>query len=296
MRRTEGGVAVVRIHYTADPDMTPERVALERAKYTSTAWWDLEMEINYDALSGQRVYPEFDPIIHVVADKLVPKLGCRYMAIDPHPRTPHAFLWLLVDRWGDWWIYRELWPSVVAGRPTNLRPDQQENTFTVREYAETVCYLEHNELEYHNEGTDDEYALYRRTDKGENIIYRFMDQAGKGFRASDESGLLENYAKRYDRFGIQCVDPQKSHRTGEDAIHALMRCRWHDQFGMWPRLHIAQSCRELTLELMKHRYPMQRINPEKELKQDPIEARRHLVDNLRYLATGHLTYIQTLES
>ena len=297
MRRTKNGIPVVRLHYTALDYATPEWIAAQRARYTSQAYWDLEMEIKYEALSGQRVYPEFDPVVHVVQDCEIPQSGCRYMSIDPHPRTPHAMLWVLIDRYSDWWVYRELWPSVVSGQPVTLRDDQEDNQFTIREYAETVAVLEGNELEWRNAETDDEYALYRRRDTGERIVERFMDQAGKGFRASGEQQREETYARRSDRYGLQCADPYKSHRSGEDAIHALLKLRKHDVRGLWPRLHIAASCQELILELLKFRFKVTRnVNVERELKQEGVEARCHQVDNLRYLATGALSYLPSLAS
>lgn len=297
MRRTKAGIPVVRLHYSALPYATPEWIEDQRRRYTSQAYWDLEMEIKYEALSGQRVYPEFDPAVHVVADVEIPKRGCRYMSIDPHPRTPHACLWVLIDRFSDWWVYRELWPSVVYGIPRNIRDNEEDRSFTIREYAETIAVLEGNKLDWRNPETDDEYAVYLRRPGGERIIERFMDQAGKGFFASGEHQLEETYARRYDRFGIQCLDPYKSRRSGEDAIRSLLKPRRHDVRGWWPRLHIAASCEELILELQKYRYKVtRRPNDEKELKQEGVEARCHMLDNLRYLATANIAYIPSLES
>lgn len=297
MRRTEQGAPVVWLHYTALPYATPEWIAAQRRRYTSQAYWDLEMEIKYDALSGQRVYPEFDPVVHVIPDDEIPSHGCRYMSIDPHPRTPHAMLWVLIDHYSDWYVYRELWPSKACGQPQNLKDDVEDNSYTIREYCETIAVLEGNRLEWHGAETDDEYAVFRRQPGGEHVIERFMDQAGKGFRASGESQREETYSRRYDRFGVQCADPYKSHKSGEDAIHALLKLRRHDQHGLWPRLHIAASVKELPLELAKYRFKVtKKPNDEKELKQEGVEARCHQIDNLRYLATANITYIPTLAS
>lgn len=297
MRRTANGHAVVRLHYSALSYATPEWIQAQRKRYTSQAYWNLEMEIQYEALSGQRVYPEFDPVIHVVPDSHVPARGCRFMSIDPHPRTPHAFLWVLVDRYSDWYVYRDLWPSVVFGEPRNIREDEEDNHYTIREYAETVAVLEGNSIDWRNPETDDEYGVYNRKRAGENIIYRLMDQAGKGFFASGETQMEETYARRYDRYGLQCSDPYKSHKSGEDAIHALLKLRHHESRGLWPRLHIAASCKELIMELLKYRFKMTRVpTNERELKQQGVEARSHQLDNLRYLCTSNLSYIPTLES
>jgi hypothetical protein len=72
-----------------------------------------------------------------------------------------------------------------------------------------VAELERNKLEIVNGLTDREYGRYTRQGGGEYIVTRFMDQAGKGFKASDESRLLESYAKRYAKYGIRCADPKR---------------------------------------------------------------------------------------
>jgi hypothetical protein len=203
----------------------------------------------------------------------------------------------LIDRYSDWYIYRDLWPSIVCGQPQNIRDDAEDNQYTIREYAETCAILEGNSLEWRNAETDDEYGVYVRKPSGEKVIERFMDQAGKGFYASGEAQLQETYARRYDRFGIQCSDPYKSHKSGEDAIHSLLKLRKHDLRGLWPRLHVAESCQELIVELLKFRYKVQRTrNDERELRQEGVEARSHQIDNLRYLATANISYIPSLES
>jgi hypothetical protein len=277
--------------------MTPSRVAAMRAEYSSEAYWRREMEIEYDALDGALIYPEFDPAIHVIPDADIPKRGCRYMSLDPHPRTPHAALWVLIDKWSDWYVYRDTWPSIIYGDPRKIRDDEEDNLYTVKEYAETFAFLEGNELEYRHEHTDNEYATYTKRDAGEKIIFRLMDQAGKGFKASGEDALLETYAKRYERYGIYCEDPKKSHQAGEDAIRNLLKSRRHEVLGMWPRLHIASSCRELITEFPLHRYQATRTpNQEKDLKQERAASRCHQLDNLRYLGTSSASYVRSLES
>jgi hypothetical protein len=323
MRRTESGIGVMRIHYTASPRCTPEWVKKERAKYTSQTDWDLEMEINYEAKSGARIYPEFDMNVHVIPHHRIPKVLCRFMAIDPHPRTPHAFLWIGIDQWHDWYVYRELWPSVVCGQPRSLDDNQEDRHFTVREYAEMVAVLEGNRIEWDHAEESDEHGTYTRNGSDscvsrlygcgmsalvpspncrdhrgpERIIERFMDQAGKGFIASGEHQREENYADRYYRYGIQCSDPIKSHKAGEDSIHEGLKLRKHDMYGVWPTIHISDRCPEMALEFQKARYkPTKSMSPDKELHQDPVEARTHLLDLLRYLRTGRLTWVANLAS
>lgn len=297
LRRTEKGIAVVTVHYSADTDLSEERINELRNRYTKQTWWDLEMEIKYDALSGQLVYPEFDIKLHVVPPDLIPTRGCRFMAIDPHPRTPHAFLWILLDPWGDYWVYRELWPSVGYAQPGNVGDDAQENRYTIREYCETIAYLERNELKFHYPETPQEYGTYKQNSNGERIIDRFMDQAGKGFYVGEGRNEL-THADIYRNYDIVCSDPIKSHKSGEDAIRDLLKIRTHDIYGKWPKLHISSKCPELILEFQKHRYkksPDHQLE-ERDLRQEGVQARTHMLDLLRYLATGNLFYTERLAS
>lgn len=297
MRRTDAGIPIVRVHYSADEEHDLAWAEAQRRRYTSQAWWDMEMEIIYEARSGTRVYPEFEQTVHVIPDEQVPKWGCRFMSIDPHPRTPHAALWLLIDAWSDWYIYRELWPSIYYAKPGAAREDLEDHSWTIREYAETISVLEGNRIEWQHAEQDRETGMYRRNEGGEKIIYRFMDQAGKGFKATAEHEAHETYSSRYDRYGIRCSDPIKSHSSGEDAIRDLLKVRKHEVRGTWPRLHIAASCRELIYEMLKHRYKKSATwNDERDLRQDPVEARSHMIDNLRYLATGRLSFSNNLAS
>ena len=61
-RRTQGGIPVHRLHYSAlpqrDPEINPEWKASERMKYTSQASWDREQEIVDEAGGGELVFAD----------------------------------------------------------------------------------------------------------------------------------------------------------------------------------------------------------------------------------------------
>ena len=298
MRRDKSGAAVISLHYSADPTMDLAKLEKLRAKSTSQAIWDMEMEGNATAMEGQLVYPEFDVKIHVLPhdtvmwedkERGIRRKFCRYMSIDPHPRTPHAMLWVGIDKWEDWWIYREMWESPNYGEYRNLTDSDVTKQFSSREYAEAIAFLEWNTLEFRNEHTANEYASYRPQAGGERILQRFMDQAGKGF---NEQGTNDVYAKRYRQYGITCSDPKKEHKIGEDAIRDLLRPRHHELLGLWPRLHVSDRCVEIILEFQEYRYAQTqpwRVDV-KELNQRGVEARCHQLDNMRYLATSGARY------
>jgi hypothetical protein len=61
-RRTQGGIPVHRLHYSAhperDPEMNPEWKSAERKLYTSQASWDREQEIMDEAGGGELVFAD----------------------------------------------------------------------------------------------------------------------------------------------------------------------------------------------------------------------------------------------
>lgn len=302
MRRTKDGAPVIRLHYSADPDLmqgplvtsphfpepVPHKVAKLREGYISQPFWEREMNVQYEALDGSLVYPDFNPEIHVVPDSQIPAYGCRYFALDSHPRTPHAMLWLLVDRWDDFWFYREAWPSIVRGDPRHLMDSEQENQFVTWEYAETIAWLEGNEIEWRHAQTSKAYGIYRQLPGGERMEFRLADQAAKGFQVSAEGQQYETIATRYADAGITAMDPKKAHISGEDAVRAILKPRTNDMRGkLWPRAHFAESLIECITEFPMHRYKLtRRPNDERDLKQDRAESRCHMIDLVRYLASS----------
>lgn len=63
-------------------------------------------------LSGL-VYPEFDYSKHVVKPFEIPKDWPIFIAIDPHPRTPHAVMFMAVDPQGTKYVFDELFRACL---------------------------------------------------------------------------------------------------------------------------------------------------------------------------------------
>ena len=55
------------------------------------------------------IYKEFVPDVHICEPPQIKKHWTRYMAVDPHERTPTAVLWIAVDPQERHWVYDELW-------------------------------------------------------------------------------------------------------------------------------------------------------------------------------------------
>lgn len=111
VNRNQNGFCVLRIHYTADPTKDPDRDGKEwhaqARKGMPESSWQKEYEIDWFALSGELIYPEFDRNIHVIDPFVIPDDWNRYMAIDPGLRNPTAALWAAVDKEDNLFLYDE---------------------------------------------------------------------------------------------------------------------------------------------------------------------------------------------
>ncbi len=271
-RTTSLGFHVMRLHYSSDPDKDPDteagRLWLAQAKTgMSDARWKKEFEIDYHSLSGQLVFPEFDPGIHVVEEfKIDPNLWTIFMACDPHPRTPHAFVWLCVNREGEMVVKFSWWPQDY------VRPDFHA---TVKEhYAECVKLVERDFF------------------GGSRGIRRVMDSAGKGMNADEE----RSYFDAYREAGISFW-PAKKNRdlSGFDLIAAALKPTSFtvgNEKKMKPRLTFQEGNDELVWQLKHLRFSEWRGNvTDKDPPEKAQEKRRHLVDCLAYILLGRPRFI-----
>ena len=260
--RTTGiGFHVMRLHYSADPDKDPAtengRVWIEQARAgMSDARWRKEFEIDYGALSGQLVFPEFDRSTHVVpCFKLNPDDWTVLMACDPHPRTPHAFLWLAVNREGEMVVPFSWWPQ------SYVRADFHA---TVKHYVEGVKAVE---------------AYLRR-----KVYTRVMDCAGKGMNADEE----RNYFDAYRDAGMYFQEAKKNRDlSGFELINAgLLPTTFvvGDEKKSKPRLTIMEENDEFVWQMSHLRFAEWRGNViDKDPPEKVQEKRRHLVDCLAYV-------------
>jgi hypothetical protein len=101
-RRTESGVQVVRIHYTADPQRDSAWAQRERQKYSSQAAWDREQEIVHEAGGGELLFAEIlnrhaDKIIIRSSNFQVPPFWKRIGGFDHGKTNPTAALVTAID-------------------------------------------------------------------------------------------------------------------------------------------------------------------------------------------------------
>lgn len=293
--RTEAGVAICRLHYSADPTKDAEWARKEKQKFTDPSMAEQELEINFSARSGQLVYVLHDEATLCNSRPLHPN-ATRYFSLDPHPRVPHAFLWCAVEPDGTRVYYRELWPSKICGMPGN--PPDDDNRFNVKEYLETIKWLESKDNP-ENDGKD------------ERIFKRVIDYAARGMgQGTTDDPEMPNMQQRYEskasEVGIDMLfeDAKKDLGVGIETVNLGLKPlpamnAQGDGFVEKSKIQIFQDkCPELVWELRNNRWKS--LTPVQAETNDPsskvIEKRKHMTDNLRYIEMANPEYVAPVKA
>ncbi len=266
-RQTSLGWNVLRVHYTADPDKDPgtpsgQRWYAHARQCVKDRDWRKEYEIDYRALGGMLVFPEYDPTVHITENRfpLDPQEWTVYQGADPHPRRAHAFVWLAINRYGDMVVPWSYWPEEL----NNQRAENGQARLTITEYAELLKEVDSSRL-------------------GLAPWLRVMDQAGKNFDADE--GV--DYFQKYSDCGIT-FEPAKKNRdlSGYNALSEVLVPKAYED-GAKPTLTIWAGCGdndELAEQIRILRFREFRGNvPDKDPPAEPEQKRKHLVDCLMYI-------------
>ncbi|HLK54694.1 MAG TPA: hypothetical protein VKU42_14630, partial [Candidatus Angelobacter sp.] len=264
------------------------------------------------AVAGELLFHEFTEEATLEKSFPIPAHWTRAKALDPHPRVPHAFLWLAVDPWGDGWIYRELWPSKcclrwengkMAGSKGNVPED--DNRFRIKDYILTVKWLESAENDLVCADGQPESAHLKG--KPEHIYSRVIDYAARGFFDTTDSDDERNMQQRYEDWSVDPSvdypfsfdDAIKDRDTGIDMVNDWLRPRMVEmkdgEFKPKSKLHIFEDkCPELIHQLKTNRHePLTAAMADKVDPQfKPRKKRNHLTDCLRYLAMANIVFVK----
>ena len=283
--RNKHGISIFRLHYSADPEKTPEWAEAQRRAMTSDADYRQEYEIDFGAKLGTLVY-QLTPEATLEPSFPIPHKWTRYFALDPHPVVPHAFLWIAIDTWGDAWAYRELWPSRVCGLPGSV--PENDNRYSIKQYVETVEWLESAENP-ENSGQQ------------EDIFRRVIDYAARAMgQGMSEQDPTMNFQRRYEEIsGWRFEDCIKDNEAGPEKVNEWLKPRDVEQqdgtFKPKSKLHIFEDkCPELVYELKTNRFQQltaimaDRTDPTGK----PVPKRNHLTDCVKYLAMSEPVYVK----
>lgn len=272
-RETPLGWRLFQLHYTADPEKDPttpngkEWYAREHKGVTERDWRK-EYEIDWHALGGQLVFPEFDRSVHVTEHNfpLDPNYWTVYLGVDPHPRTAHAAVWLAVNKYGDMCVPYSYWPQLL-----------------------------NEEREAHGEARltitgEDGYAAKFREIAGPpynlDSYLEVMDSAGKNFDAAAGADFFHMYANA----GIHFYPARKNRDgAGWGVISEALRLKpsgagEKPTLTIWNDDALCGHNRLLIEQLEKLRFREWRGSvPDKDPPAEPQQLDRHLVEALMYI-------------
>ena len=310
------GIAVVKLLYTADPTMTPEKLETLRCKYTSEARFRREMLVEFEALEGELLYPEFSRERNVrrAFDVSDPNYWTLWMALDPHPRTAHALVWEAFNKHDDRVVCGEFWPEFGTryGPVDGVR-------WKTRDYAEAIQMFESD-----SQVKPSPFVWARG--KRLKVFRRIMDTYGKGI--GDEGWDEENYFDAYRRLGVELTkdavvkgrpnealnlnfDPAlKGHdnlaKAADSIGRALAVRRDERDRPAPPKMTVFEECYETIDEFENVRFPKGKRKPGDDFGSDdaagsdrdekPITYQKHCLDGLHYIETARPHFVMPRRS
>lgn len=155
----ENGFQIVRLHYTADPDKTPEWAETMRKGYVSDIW-NQEMELDFTKATGKRVYPEFKSELHISSLK---------------PIT-HRDIW----RGWDFGYHHPacVWGQVDTNDRLNIFCELLGNETVINKFADEVLAISDKLFFGFNFLDAGDPAVKQKTDKNERTTADILRQKG----------------------------------------------------------------------------------------------------------------------
>lgn len=109
LKTNDIGFKVLKFHYTADPDKRDPEWIRKAKKGTTAAGWAKEMEMDFNAFSGELALPEIkDKKKEIYIDPIeIPEWWPKYGGLDYGYRNPFAFYNYTIDSEGCIYVYFE---------------------------------------------------------------------------------------------------------------------------------------------------------------------------------------------
>ena len=213
-------------------------------------------------------FPLFDPAVHVVDPKDVPEQETtNYQIVDPAGEKPWFMLWLKVDKFGDYWAYRE-WPDMETYGPWAMPASSgmsASNRFrgSPGPAQEAVGY-----------GYDGYAALIRELEGGEAIAERLMDSrfANKGITQDEGSTTTIEEMGRHKLY-FSPTRGDNNIKPGLLAINSLFEYDRSEPVSETnhPKLHISSACGNLINSLQN----FTGLGGQEEHYKDPLDCLRY---------------------
>lgn len=201
------------------------------------------------------VYKEFDPDIHIVDPFAISPHWTRYMAVDPHERTPTAIIWVAVDEKENHWIYDELWLADM---------DVEQIAFAI--------HAQEGKLG----GSGVVRLIDPHADKDNALVGGF------------------NFRRELMRHGVFCQRGNSDPLLGKSRIHQALTPRYSSVLKRnVPTLRVFSTCRQTIFEFQHYVWDEYRRNKEDfEAKNEVKKKNDHFMDALRYIYNFGPRYIK----
>ena len=262
-------IAVLRLHYSADDNLTPEIIAKMRAGYSSEGRWRQEMELDAHALEGELLYPEYSPERNDCApfDVSDASKWTIWHACDPHMRTPLAFLWWAANADDEHAICGELWT-----------PDRRYTPF---ECADTIKWLESDSL-------DKPAAWDWCRGKRLHVYYRVMDTHGSAANSEEGTDFFQTLA-RHDLTYYPAKKGQQILAAARDWIGTRLLPERLSDGTNYVRLRVFDTLQYTRFQLSNVRYPSGVV--ERQRQERPETYTKHQLDCMHYIAGEEPSFV-----
>ena len=206
-----------------------------------------------------RVYPQFDPDVHVVDDFAIPHDWYTGMAVDPHSARPFAIVYFAVAPRGDIYIFKE-WPTSDF---TKIRRDSRD----VRAYA----------------------MLLRDLDGDREISVRLADPNSAPRRDVTRGQYVSSWVDLFAPYGIH-LNTNLNDRLdyGEGCVRQLLSYNAKEPItaANRPKLYVFASCLNTTAALSFYTIKTKQ-NADDGLKdEERSEDYKDFADVVRYIAVS----------
>jgi len=241
---------VVTIDITENPYLSPQAIADFESTLTQEEK-EARLRGKFMHLSGL-IYKEFVAETHVVEPMDIKPHWTRFMAIDPHERTPTAVLWLAVDEHENQYIYDELWLKDM----------------NIKQIAEAI-QVQQGMLKPTISLIDPHADKDNVVAGGFNVRKELMKHGVFTQRANSDTMLGKARIR-------QALTPRFSALTQRST----------------PQLHVSRYCSQTIFEFQHYIWDDYKRNKEDyDKKETPKKKNDHLMDCLRYIYNYGVRYI-----
>lgn len=246
---------VFTIHYSQHPkaldangEINDEWFKAERAAMTAPIW-EREMEIKYNALGGELIWPSYNRDKHVIAPREIDERWWRFRFIDYGHRNPTCCLWITVDFNGNAYIYREWYHPTFNAMQSNAA--SKVRRYTLQEHAKIINTLSGSET-YNGTLIDPQAGemTFANSTDGKTVLDKLR-----------EAGLLCSKAKKANE--------------GLDSIEMMLR---EDKF------YIFDTCVNTIAEVEDYRYQefSEAMGRKRNLDERPSKKNDHAANCIKF--------------